>query len=144
MTNNDTTYDIHHDFAEGPRAPNCPLLAVCDYVIIEPDAAFERSLGGIILPERDVSSDHRRAWTGWVRAVGPGLHLRKNGHRIPVDSMVGMHVAYDLRSFLAVELEDGSVYHVIRDEGVWMAYDDPEGKLRIVRPIADAEGVIYT
>lgn len=134
------TYDIHHDFAEGPRAPGFPMLAVQNYVIIEPDPEFETTQGGIIIPQ----GDKRRAWTGMVRAVGPGLHLKKDGSRIPVDTNVGMHVAYDLRSIVAIEPSPGFVYHVVRDDAVWMAYDDPEGKMRIVRPIADAEGIIYT
>lgn len=135
-------HDIHHEFTEGPRSPGFPFLAVCDYVIVIPDPEHERSAGGIILP----NNESRRSWTGVVHAVGPGLHLKKDGTRIPVDTMVGMRVAYDLRSFVAIEhVVHGVevVYHVVRDDAVWMAYDDPEGKMRIVRPIADVEGVIY-
>lgn len=137
-----TEHDIHHHYTQGARAEGFPYHSVQDYIIIVPDPEHERSSGGIILPDSDV----RRCWTGVVKAVGPGLHLKKNGHRIATETEVGMRVAYDLRSFIAVEyVEDGveRVYHVIRDEGVWFSYHDPEGRMRIVRPIAAAEGVIY-
>jgi chaperonin GroES len=53
-----------------PKPPACPLRALDDRVIIQPDEANNMSKGGILLPDEVLSKE--KPQKGTVVAVGPG------------------------------------------------------------------------
>ena len=83
-------------------------------VLIRPDKVSDLTRGGLILAPATVAALQKRADTGVVLAMGPGM-LMKNGARWPIDVKVGDRVYFQREGALEIELGGEPVLSV-RDE----------------------------
>jgi chaperonin GroES len=97
------------------------LRPLSDQVIIKPDAAPDKTRGGIALPDSGKEKDR-----GCVVAVGPGQRL-EDGSVAQMQVKVGDRVVYDRRASHTHEFE-GEEMRIVREGNILAIFvEDVEG-----------------
>ncbi len=95
------------------------LQPLDDRVVIERDAAEDRTLGGIVLPDNAREKVNR----GRVIAVGPGKWSDK-GERMPLTVKPGDHVLTNKYGGDEIKLEDDTEYVILRESDILAVIED--------------------
>jgi chaperonin GroES len=86
-----------------------------DRVLVKPNAAEEKSAGGIIIPDTAKEKPQR----GTVIAVGNGKYAEQTGNLIPVNVKVGDTVLYGKYGGTEISLQ-GEDYLIMRSSDILM------------------------
>lgn len=85
-----------------------------DKVLVEADAAEEKTAGGLIIPDTAKEKQQK----GTVVAVGPGKHSDLTGNLIPMRRKVGDKVLYGKYAGNEISI-DGKEYLIIRQDDIF-------------------------
>ncbi len=85
-----------------------------DRVLIEADAAEERTAGGLIIPDTAKEKPQK----GTVVAVGPGKYADLTGNLIPMTKKVGDKVLYGKYAGNEITI-DGKEYLILRQDDIF-------------------------
>lgn len=85
-----------------------------DRVLVEPAAAEEKTVGGIIIPDTAKEKPQK----GTVISVGPGKYADLTGTLIPMSTKVGDEVFYGKYAGTEITI-DGKEYVIMRESDIF-------------------------